>query len=103
VTGNSWGCKKVSGNKTTIFFGLVAAYWDQLYCSLIISLHESIRRVFSQSIHKLLQSYPQTNENKACILIFLQKPKKNNKRLIYMKLIFVELEINMWITIYRCR
>ena len=59
--------------------------------------------VLSQFFHKLLKSYPQTNKNMACILMFLQKPKNNNKRLICIKFIFVELEINMWITIGRQR
>ena len=71
VTGNSWECKKVSGYKTIIFFGLVAAYWDRLCCSISTSLHETNACVLPQSIHKLLKSYPQKNKNTACIFIFL--------------------------------
>jgi len=70
VTGNSWGYKKVSDYKTIIFFWLVAAYWDRVYCSLLPGLHEAIGRVLSQRIHKLLKSYPQQNKNTACILNF---------------------------------
>lgn len=71
VTGNSWECKKVSGYKTIIFFGLVAAYWDRLWCSLFTSLHETNGCILPQSIHKLLKSYPHKNKNTACIFIFL--------------------------------
>ena len=71
VTGNSWECKKVSGYKTNIFFGLVAAYLDRLCCCLVTSLDEALGRVLPQSIHKLLKSYPQKNRNTACIFIFL--------------------------------
>ena len=103
MTGNSWGCKKVSGYKTIIFFGLVATYWDRPRRSIFTGLHELIGLTLSQTIHKLLKSYPQINKNTACILIFYKNPKKNSKPMIYIQFIFVELEINVWITIRRCR
>ena len=36
-------------------------------------------------------------------LFFYQTPKKHTKLLIYNNFIFVELEINVWITIHWCR
>jgi hypothetical protein len=71
VTGNSWGCKKVSGYKTIIFFGLVAAYLDRLCCSIFTYLYAVIGRVLPQSIHKLLKSYPQKKEKTPCFFLFL--------------------------------
>jgi hypothetical protein len=71
VTGNSWGCKKVSGSKIIIFFGLVAAYWDRLALSVFAGLYAAIGCVLSQSVHKLFKSYPQKKRNTACIFIFL--------------------------------
>ena len=76
VPGNSCECKKVSGYKTIIFFGLVAAYGDRLCCSLVTSLHEMNGCVLPQSIHKLLKSYPQKNKNTTCIFIFYENPLK---------------------------
>ena len=99
MTGNSWECKKISDYKTINFFGLVAAYWDRLSCSLFTSLHETNGCVLPQSIHKLLKSYPQKNKNTACFFVFYKNPQKNIKQLIYNNFIFVELEINVWITI----
>ena len=85
--------------RNPFFLGLVAAYWDRLCCSLFTSLHETNGCVLPQSIHKLLKSYPQKNKNTACFFVFLQKRSKKIKLLIYSNFIFVELEINVWITV----
>ena len=61
----------VCGAKPLFFLGLVAAYWDRLWCSLFTSLHETNGCILPQSIHKLLKSYPHKNKNTACIFIFL--------------------------------
>jgi hypothetical protein len=81
----------------------VAAYWDRLYCCLFTGLDEALGRVLPQSIHKLSKSYPQENKNTACFFIFYENPPKTSKSLICMVFIFVEPEINVWITIHRCR
>ena len=103
MTGNSWGCKKVSGSKIIIFFGLVAAYLDRLCCSLFTSLYDMNGRVLPQSIHKLLKSYPQKKEMRLAFLFFYKIAQKHGKIMILLRFIFVELEINMWITMGRCR
>ena len=103
VTGNSWGCKKSKWLHNYNFFGLVAAYWDRLRCSLFTSLYDANGCVLPQRIHKLLKSYPQKNRKTACIFIFYKNPKKISKPLIFNNFIFVELEINVWITIHPCR
>ena len=103
MTGNSWGCKKVSGSKIIIFFGLVAAYWDRLGLSVFAGLYAAISCFLSQSVHKLFKSYPQKKRSTTCFFIFYKKTKKHDNILILLRFIFVELEINMWITMGRCR
>ena len=103
MTGNSWGCKKVSGSKIIIFFGLVAAYWDRLALSVFAGLFAAIGCVLSQSVHKLFKSYPQKKEMQLAFLFFYKIAPKKGKMLILLFFIFVELEINMWITMSRCR
>jgi len=103
VTGNSGGCKKVSGSKIIIFFGLVAAYWDRLAPSVFAGSYAAIGCVLSQSVHKLFKSYPQKKEIRLAFLFFYENPPKTSKLLICMVFIFVEPEINVWITIHRCR
>jgi hypothetical protein len=65
-------------------------------------LYAAIGCVLSQSVHKLFKSFPQKNRNTTCIFIFYKKPQKKGKRMILMGFIFVELEINMWITMGCC-
>ena len=103
MTGNSWGCKKVSGSKIIIFFGLVAAYWDRLGLSVFAGLYAAISCFLSQSVHKLFKSYPQKKEVRLAFLFFYKKTKKKDNILILLRFIFVESEINMWITMGRCR
>ena len=76
VTGNSWGCKKVSGSKIIIFFGLVAAYWDRLGLSVFAGLYAAISCFLSQSVHKLFKSYPQKKRSTTCFFIFFIKNQK---------------------------
>jgi chromate transport protein ChrA len=71
VTGNSWGCKKVSGSKIIIFFGLVAAYRDRLSLSVFAGLYAAIGCVLSQSVHKLFKSYPQKKKKYGLHFYFL--------------------------------
>jgi hypothetical protein len=92
VTGNSWGCKKVSGYKTIIFFGLVAAYLDRLCCSIFTHLYAVIGRVLPQSIHKLLKSYPQKKEKTPCFFLFLSNPKENTQAIDFVIVYFSCLE-----------
>ena len=103
MTGNSWGCKKVSGSKIIIFFGLVAAYWDRLALYVFAGLYAAIGCVLSQSVHKLFKSYPQKKEIRLAFLFFYKTAQKHGKITILLRFIFVELEINMWITKGRCR
>ena len=51
---------------------------------------------YSKLIHR-------NKEIRLAFLFFIKKPKNNDKPLIYINFIFVELEINVWITIHRCR
>ncbi len=57
--------------------------------------------------HKASISYYKVIHRKTKIrlafLFFYEKPLQTSKPLIYMVFIFVELEINVWITIHRCR
>ena len=59
--------------------------------------------VLSQFFHKLLKSYPQSKQKTTCILFFSVNQQKKPKLLFLLNFIFVELEINMWITIGRQR
>jgi len=81
----------------------VAAYWDRLCCCLFTCLDEALGRVLPQSIHKLLKVIHRKTEIRLAFLFFYKNRLKYSKPLIYIGFIFVELEINVWITIHRCR
>ena len=59
--------------------------------------------VLSQFFHKLLKSYPQSKQKPLAFWFFLLIDKNKPKPLFLLNFIFVELEINMWITIGRQR
>ena len=81
----------------------MAAYGDRLALSLFCRPVCALGRVLSQSVHKLFKSYPQKIEIRLAFLFFYKTPKKRGKFLILLDFVFVELEINMWITMGRCR
>ena len=70
LTGNSWEHKKVSGHQINVFFELVAAYWDRLYCSIFYSLFAVVCGVLPHTVHNLLKSYPQKTKKKTCFFGF---------------------------------
>ena len=57
--------------------------------------------------HKASISYSKVinrkKEVRLAFLFFYKKTKKHDNTLILLRFIFVELEINMWITMGRCR
>jgi chromate transport protein ChrA len=89
--------------QSLFFLGLVAAYWDRLALSVFAGLYAAIGCVLSQSVHKLFKSYPQKKEIRLAFLFFYKTAKKRVKYMILWFFIFVELEINMWITMGRRR
>ena len=81
----------------------MAAYWDRLGLSVFAGLYAAISCFLSQSVHKLFKSYPQKKEIRLAFLFFYKTAQKRGKIMILLRFIFVELEINMWITMGRCR